>query len=183
MRKLRLAKGWTLADLSAESGVPVSTLSRVELGQSMLNYDKLVRLCRALEVDLEGLLAQEASTTHLATGRRSIVRAGEGAPVRILGRIGLAAGADLLAKSFTPIVLTIEGGATPPAALRSTDGEAYLRVLDGAVVLRSELYAPLVLAAGDAIYFDGRASFAIDGGGEGPATALLVIEGDDGVYA
>ena len=60
IRKLRLARGWSLATLSEESGVPISTLSRVELGQNALNYDKLVRLCRALEVDLEGLMTREA---------------------------------------------------------------------------------------------------------------------------
>ena len=54
LRKLRLARGWSLVTLSEQSGVPVSTLSRVELGQNALNSDKLVRLCRALEVDLEG---------------------------------------------------------------------------------------------------------------------------------
>jgi hypothetical protein len=34
IRKLRLAGGWTLAQLSEKSGVPFSTLSKVELGQT-----------------------------------------------------------------------------------------------------------------------------------------------------
>src|SRR5580692_2881756 len=108
IRKLRLARGWSLATLSEESGVPISTLSRVELGQNALNYDKLVRLCRALEVDLEGLVAREAETAPAAaSGRRSVTRAGEGAPVRIAANLGLGAGADLLAKSFSPQILTV----------------------------------------------------------------------------
>jgi transcriptional regulator with XRE-family HTH domain len=36
IRKLRLAGGWTLAQLSERSGVPLSTLSKVELGQTSL---------------------------------------------------------------------------------------------------------------------------------------------------
>src|ERR1700744_2691683 len=83
IRKLRLAGGWSLATLSDESGIPISTLSRVELGQNALNYDKLVRLCRALEVDLEGLMAREAEGASAPSGRRSVTRAGDGGPVRV----------------------------------------------------------------------------------------------------
>src|SRR5665213_534824 len=75
IRSLRLAKGWTLAELSDECGVPLSTLSRVELGQTALNSDKLVRLCRALDVDLNGLVAREAENAFVASGRRSVTQA------------------------------------------------------------------------------------------------------------
>ena len=60
VRKLRLAKGLTLAELSERSGVPLSSLSKLELGQVSLTYDKLMRLCRALEVDLEHVIRHEA---------------------------------------------------------------------------------------------------------------------------
>ena len=78
IRKLRTAKGWTLAQLSDACGVPLATLSRVELGQTPLNYDKLVRLCRALEVDLQGLVTRQADASTVPIGRRSVIRAGEG---------------------------------------------------------------------------------------------------------
>src|ERR1700744_2716532 len=105
IRKLRLAGGWSLATLSEESGVPISPLSRVELGQNALNYDKLVRLCRALEVDLEGLVTREAEGAAAPSGRRSVTRAGEGGPVRVVQAGGRAAAADLLSKSFSPVIL------------------------------------------------------------------------------
>ena len=104
IRKLRLARGWSLATLSEESGVPISTLSRVELGQNALNYDKLVRLCRALEVDLEGLMTREAEGSAAPSGRRSVTRAGEGAPVRIAANAGRRGAEDLLSKSFSPLL-------------------------------------------------------------------------------
>ena len=72
IRKLRLAKGLTLQQLADACGVPVSSLSRVELGQSRLNYDKLVRLCRALDVDLHGLVAREAAAGPPVLGRRAL---------------------------------------------------------------------------------------------------------------
>src|SRR6201989_2370672 len=103
IRRLRLARGWSLVQLSEASGVPISTLSRVELAQNALNYDKLIRLCRALEVDLEGLVAREAETTASASGGRSVVRAGDGPPTRVGGNAGRRAAADLLSKSLSPI--------------------------------------------------------------------------------
>src|SRR3954453_22937356 len=104
IRKLRLARGWSLATLAEQSGVPISTLSRVELGQNALNYEKLMRLCRALEVDLEGLMTREAQGAQAFSGRRSVTRAGDGAAVTIAGSSGRRAAADLLAKSFSPVV-------------------------------------------------------------------------------
>lgn len=52
IRELRLSRGWNLATLSAKSGVPVSTISRAELGQNALNYDKVSRICEALGFEL-----------------------------------------------------------------------------------------------------------------------------------
>jgi transcriptional regulator with XRE-family HTH domain len=178
IRKLRIARGWSLAMLSEESGVPISTLSRVELGQNALNYDKLMRLCRALEVDLEGLVAREAEGAVAPSGRRSVTRAGEGGPMRIGAAAGHAAAADLLSKSFTPMLLdvtaeTLEAHGPPVVQ----PGEAYLLVLSGAVEFHGHLYAPLRLASGDAVYFDAASGYVLLAR-DGPAKVLLVNTGD-----
>ena len=178
IRKLRLAKGWTLVELSEQSGVPISTLSRAELGQSSLNYEKLMRLCRALDVDLQGLVVRQGSGVSTPSGRRSVIRAGEGEPVSFHGLRGRMAGADLLGRSFTPMILDLDEAAAP-SAFHAGTGEAYLLVLEGEAVLRSEHYAPLALRPGDGVYFDARSAYAITAAG-GPAKVLLVAEGDAG---
>lgn len=178
IRKLRLARGWNLATLSAESGVPISTISRVELGQNALNYEKLMRLCRALDVDLEGLVTREAEAAHGPSGRRAVMRAGDGPPTRISGNTGRRAAADLKAKSLSPIVVDVTAaslGAHGP--MTAHDGEAYLLVLDGEVEFHSEHYAPLRLAAGDAIYFDATSGYALIAPTR-PARALVVAAGE-----
>ena len=178
VRKLRLAKGWTLADLANQSGVPISTLSRVELGQTGLKYDKLVRLCQVLDIDLQGLVAREAESAIPASGRRSITRAGEGGAIRIGGQSGRRAAADLLSKSFTPVVLSLSADSLAEhGPLRTLSGEGYVLMLSGSGVLHSGLYAPLTLSLGDGVYFDGQAGFAL----VGPAgsTALLIVAGDE----
>ena len=178
LRKLRLARGWSLAQLSEESGVPISTLSRVELGQNALNYDKLVRLCRALEVDLEGLMTREAEGAAAPSGRRSVTKASEGGLVRIGPAAGRAAAADLLSKSFSPAVVEVTAQTTEahgPAVVHP--GEAYVLVLRGAVEFRSHLYAPLALAQGDGVYFDAASGYVLLAPA-GPAQVLLVATGE-----
>lgn len=178
IRKLRLARGWNLATLSAESGVPISTISRVELGQNALNYEKLMRLCRALQVDLEGLVTREAEASHGGAGRRAVLRAGDGLPTRIGGNTGRRAASELKAKNFSPIVVDVTAsslGAHGP--LTSHDGEAYVLVLDGELEFHSRLYAPLRLSTGDAVYFDAGSGYALVAPGR-PARALVVAAGE-----
>jgi transcriptional regulator with XRE-family HTH domain len=178
IRKLRLSRGWSLATLSEQSGVPISTLSRVELGQNALNYDKLMRLCRALDVDLEGLVTREAETAPAASGRRSVVRAGDGPPTRVAGNTGRRAGAELLSKSLSPIVIDVTArslDAHGPLAVHG--GEAYALVIAGEIEFHCHLYAPLTLSAGDAVYFDAAAGFALIAPGL-PAKVLLTASGE-----
>ncbi|WP_296600360.1 XRE family transcriptional regulator [Phenylobacterium sp.] len=178
IRKLRLSRGWSLAALSEQSGVPISTLSRVELGQNALNYEKLMRLCRALEVDLEGLVTREAETAPAASGRRSVMRAGDGPPTRLGGNTGRRAAADLLSKSLSPIIVDVTArnlDAHGPLTIHS--GEAYLLVLDGEIEFHSHLYAPLPMSRGDAVYFDASAGYALVAPAQ-PGRVLLVASGE-----
>ena len=84
LKALRLQKGWKLAEVSQRTGLPVSTLSKVENDKMSLTYDKLARISKGLEVDIGVLFAQDAAPASLAlvTGRRSITRAGTGGPSR-----------------------------------------------------------------------------------------------------
>ncbi len=179
IRKMRLAKGWTLTEMADQTGIPVSTLSRVELGQNALNYDKLVRLCRALEVDIQGLVTREGEATSIPSGRRSVVRNGQGDPVRLGANDGRAGAGDLLDKSFTPVVLTLSSSSLADyGPMTVLDGEAYVQVLQGGAVLHSQLYAPLALDIGDGVYFDGRSPHALLAAGPTGAQVLLVLAGN-----
>ena len=181
VRKLRLSKGLTLAQLSERSGIPLSTLSKLELAQVALTYDKLTRLCRALEVDLEQTMQAGAHVASPAIGRRSVLRAGEGEPAAAGPHRARVLGAELLGKSLSPLVLEVQARSLDAhGPLRELPGEACLVVLEGAAVLHSEIYAPLALNAGDSVYFDGRARHAILAADEGPARVLLVAAGDLG---
>lgn len=178
IRKLRLARGWSLAELGERSGVPISTLSRVELGQNALNYEKLFRLCRALEVDLEGLVTREAEAAGAPSGRRAVGRAGEGAPTRLGGNPGRRPAAELLSKALSPILVDVTAQSLQAhGPMTAHPGETYAYVLQGAVEFHSHLYAPLALETGDSVYFDAASGYALVAR-DAPAKVLLIATGE-----
>jgi transcriptional regulator with XRE-family HTH domain len=57
LRALRQQREWTLAALAANTGISVSTLSRLESGQRRPNLELLLPIARAYDVPLDDLLA------------------------------------------------------------------------------------------------------------------------------
>ena len=73
MRSLRSRRGWTLKEMSVETGLPVSTLSKVEHERLTLPYDKLLQLSRRLGMRLSELFAESGNdAAQPVTARRSI---------------------------------------------------------------------------------------------------------------
>jgi len=61
LRELRKRQRLTLKGLSARSGVALSTLSKMELGQVSASYGKLAAVARALSVDMGELFGGAAA--------------------------------------------------------------------------------------------------------------------------
>jgi len=57
IKRYRQKRKWPLKTLSERSGVPVSTLSKVENGQMSLKLEKLLRVSNALEIDIMQLVS------------------------------------------------------------------------------------------------------------------------------
>lgn len=156
LRSLRQHRHLTLADVSARTGLPVSTLSKIENGKMSLSYDKLARLSAGLEVDIAQLF--EPDTTIAPTrvhGRRSITRAGDGLAVETENYSHLYPSADLLNKRLVPIVAEPHARSLAEfGELVRHSGEEFVYVLEGTVDLHTDLYAPARLEAGDSMYFD-----------------------------
>ena len=180
VRKLRLAKGLTLAELSERTGVPLSTLSKLELGQSALGYEKLLLICRALGVDPGLTMLQDPLNSATPSGRRAVSRAADGAPHKLGPHECRVIAGDLLSKCFTPMVIEVcARNLGEHGPMQMLAGETYLHVLIGSAVLHTDIYAPLALAIGESVYFDGRVGHAILAGGEPRCQALLVVAGDE----
>lgn len=59
--RLRTRRRWTLREMSEKTGIPVSTLSKVERDRATLTYDKLQHLGAALNLRMSELFGEAES--------------------------------------------------------------------------------------------------------------------------
>ena len=75
LRGLRLRNDWTLKEMSERTGIPLSTLAKVEHDRLTLTYDKLLQLSQRLNLRMSDLFSEADATTNAPiTARRSIGR-------------------------------------------------------------------------------------------------------------
>lgn len=180
LKAARLERGRTLAEISAGSGLPVSTISKLENGKMSLSFDKLTRLSAAIGVDIAQLFDASAVSAPSATGRRSVTRKGEGATIETHAYGHIYPASDVLKKRFVPIIADVHCRSIAEfGELIRHPGEEYAYVLEGAVELHTDLYAPVRLEAGDSIYFDSGMGHAYIAVADGPCRVLSICSGDE----
>lgn len=183
LRQLRKKRGMTLAEASEKAGLPTSTLSKIENNRVSLSFDKLLRISQSLEIDIAELLSGDATAPAApgptASGRRSITRAGSGYSIETPNYAHLYPAADLLNKCIVPIVAEVRARSLKQfGELIRHPGEEFAFVLEGAVELHTDLYAPTRLEKGDSIYFDSGMGHAYIAAAEGPCRILSICSAD-----
>lgn len=177
LKALRTEKGWSLAEVSRRTGMPISSLSKVENNKMELTLDRLMRISVALEADIAGLFlppsAQYASTE--ATGRRSLTKAGEGKVVdTAIGQYHYLA-YDMLNKGSLPIIIDVTAKSLEEfGEFNRHPGEELLLILEGELDLYTSMYVPANLKAGDSMYFDSNMGHAYVAVGDGPCRILSI---------
>jgi len=181
IRSLRSRQGWTLKEMSVKSGIPVSTLSKVEHGQLTLSYDKLYQLSQKLGMRMSELFAEEPDAEPPVTARRSLGDLASAVRVETPNYDYHYLCAELRRKRMIPVIARIRAKSVKQfGQLVHHSGEEFTYVLKGAVVLHSEFYDPVVLKEGQSIYFDssmGHAYLAPEGCDE--AEVLTVMSSAD----
>lgn len=182
LKRLRSQSGWTLADVSARTGFPISTLSKIEKGQVSLSYDKLARISKGLDVDIAIFFARDdtGGSQAVPSGRRSIARKGEGRSIETRSYLNHFLATDLLNKRFVPMVG--EGFVTSIddfGEMIRHQGEEFCYVLEGTLEFHTDLYAPVTLEVGDSIYFDSGMGHAYISVGDRPLKVLCICSGDE----
>ena len=170
LRALRRQRDITLTDLSAETGISVSTLSRLESGQRRPNLELLLPLARAYGVPLDELVGAPPTgdpRIHL----RPISRFG-----RTLVPLTRRAGGLQAYKQVIPA----DPRPQEPEQ-QSHEGYEWLYVLNGRLrlVLGEQ---DLVLLPGEAAEFDTRVPHWF-GGADGEAVEFLCLFGRQGERA
>ena len=158
LRTLRKAQALTLKALSERSGVPLSTLSKIELGQISVSYEKFAAVARALAVDLGRLFDPRAGAELAARGRR---------PAAVRSTLAMAPrydaenydyrmlATDYPGKRMTPLhgIIVARDASAFPDFIRHP-GQEFVMVLSGSVRIEFETGETIALKRQESAYFD-----------------------------
>lgn len=170
LRALRQQRDVTLADLAAETGISVSTLSRLEAGQRKPNLELLLPLAKAYGVPLDELVGAP-DTGDPRIHMRPIHRHGRTFVPLTRRAGGIQAFKQVIPASTAPQV--------PDP--RTHEGYEWVYVLDGRLrlVLGEQ---DLVMKPGEAAEFDTRIPHWF-GGADGEPVEFLCLFGKQGERA
>ena len=183
LRNLRTREGWTLKQMSAKCGIPVSTLSKVEHDRLTLTYDKLYQLSQRLGISMSDLFAEPSNTGPTITARRSLGDIGQAVRVETPNYDYYYLCTELLRKRMIPVITKIRAKTAEEfGALVHHPGEEFVYVLRGTVLVATEFYDPVVLTEGQSIYIDsnmGHAYLAADGCDEAEVLGVMSSGAED----
>lgn len=159
---------WTLNEMSERTGIPRSTLAKVEHDRLTLTYDKLQQLSERLRVRMSDLFAEPSAGPEFPVAARlSIGHVDRAIRVTTENCDCYCLCAELRRKRMIPVLRRIRAsGVDEFGELVHHSGEEYGYVLEGRVEIHTEFYDPIVLEAGESIYLDsnmGHAYVAAEG--------------------
>lgn len=161
--------------MSERSGIPLSTLSKVEHNRLTLTYDKLQLLSQRLNISMSELFAEPNDTPEPAvTARRSIGRMDSAVRVNTPNYDYYYLCPELRRKRMIPVLARVRAKSLEEFGdLVRHSGEEYTHVLEGRVALHTEFYDPIVLEVGESVYIDSNMGHAYIAG-EGCEEAVVL---------
>ena len=176
LKGLRTDRGWTLSQVSELTGIPVSTLSKIENGKTELTMDRLLSISVALEVNIADLFGSPSAGYPAGDrGRRSITRLGEGKVIPSPYGNYCYHAQDLLEKRISPLIAEINAKSLEEFGdYHRHEGDEFLLVLSGNLVLYTDTYAPVHLKTDESIYFDSAMGHAYVSEGKESCRILLI---------
>jgi transcriptional regulator with XRE-family HTH domain len=164
LKRLRLRRDVTLAELAAETGISASTLSRLEAGLRRPTLEQLLPLARAHGVTLDELVDAPA-TGDPRINLRPVAGHGGSVILPLTRRPG-----GIQAYKF--VLPAGDDDAEPD--LRTHEGHDWVYVLDGTLRLVLGEH-DLILRPGEAAEFDTRTPHWFGATGSGPVEYLSLI--------
>ncbi|MDH2434117.1 transcriptional regulator [Pokkaliibacter plantistimulans] len=161
LKEIRLSNNWTLEDVSQRTGLARSTLSKIENEQISPTFTAVQKLSHGLGIDLPQLFSTP-KRKEKPLGRRDLTRLGEGRPHPTPTYEHELLCTDFANKRMIPFKTIVHARSFDDfSEWVRHDGEEFLLVLDGQVMLYTEFYEPLQLETGDSLYFDSSMGHAV----------------------
>lgn len=178
VKELRLSQNLTLEQASQLTGLARSTLSKIENEQISPTFTAVSKLAAGLGIALPQLFTQpkpEATQKATRAGRRDITRVGQGKlhPTPTYEHELLAT--QLSNKKMVPFKTSVRARAWEDYSdwVRH-EGEEFLYVISGSIILFTEFYEPIELQQGDSAYYDCEMGHALVSTSEQDAEVLWV---------
>jgi len=185
LRDARKARGLTLMQLSEQSGIAVSTISKAERGDIALTYDKFAALAHALRLEFDAIFGRgrRAAANSAASSAASPAVSHITPTFTASGQqmiydtpnyeYGMLAN-DLTGKRMVPMRAHVRARKLSdfPDFIRHS-GEEFVFLLHGSLELRFETGAVFELKPGDSLYFDSSVGHVYLSTGKKPAEVLV----------
>jgi len=177
LREHRKARRLTLKDLSGHSGVALSTLSKMELGQISVSYEKLAAVARALALDVGQLFDARGGASVGAKAPSVVWSSADTAPAYNSGNYDyrmLATGFQ--GKRMTPLYGRIVARKRDqfPDFIRH-QGQEFVMVLAGRVAIHFETGETIELGRHETAYFDSGVGHIYLSLGRGDGQVVVVM--------
>ncbi len=182
IRGLRDSNGWTLREMSEHTGIPVSTLSKVEHNRLTLTYDKLQELSARLNIRMSDLFAENenAPAAQQVTARRSIGTLDNAFRVQTDNYDYYYLCTELRRKRMIPTIGKIRAKSLDEfGELVHHEGEEFIYVLTGQVIVHTEFYDPVTLNAGQSLYIDSNMGHAYLAGADCDEAVTVAVMSSD----
>lgn len=177
LRKLRRAQQLTLSELAAQSGVALSTISKIENGALSPTLDKVLRLANGLNITISQLIGEDSSVVAEPPPNSRLVpaRTSDGIIIDTQNYEYRYLCGELKNKRMIPIRARIKAATMQEfGSLERHGGEEFLIVLEGTIEVHTEFYAPVTLQRGEGIYLDSTMGHAYLSAGDVDAEALCI---------
>ena len=173
VRELRKARDWTLEYAANQAGLARSTLSKIENGQMSPTYDALKKLAVGLEISVPQLFTPPER--EQVNGRMAVTKSGEGVQTPTATYEHELLAEQLTQKRMLPYRAQVRARSMDEFdGWVRHDGEEFLYVLTGVVMLYTEFYNPVEMRRGDSAYYDATMGHNVVSVSEEDATILWV---------
>jgi quercetin dioxygenase-like cupin family protein/DNA-binding Xre family transcriptional regulator len=146
LKAARVARGYSLVDVADATGISKSSLSLIENDRSDVPLRRLIRLAEFYETQLSDLLPDRGGHDPVVVRRRErphLYSRAEGLDVHRLAPPGK--------RTMLPAVCVFSPGGGADFARH--EGEEFVLVLEGRLLLELEGSEPVVLERGDSAYY------------------------------
>lgn len=177
IKDLRLKKNLTLKQVAKETGFSTALISQIENNNISPPIATLAKLSQFFNVKMGYFFEEESAPVKYA-----VCNKGEGRQIdRVISKSGKKHGYsyealayDFPDKKMEPFLLKLESGLDDDENMYSHEGEEFLMVMKGKVVIAIE-NERIKLKEGDSIYFDSSAKHRVLNPYKDEALVLAVI--------